>query len=56
MVDTMAWSNRHFDKSVSILLVMMIHSRRVAINFADPQWAFTATDAMMLLTTTGHNI
>lgn len=55
MVDSMMQSNRQFEKSVCIL-VMMIHSRRAGINFADLQWAFTATDAMMLLTTTGHNI
>jgi hypothetical protein len=40
----MIQSNQHFEKSV---LVMMIHSGRAAINFADPHWAFTATDAMI---------
>jgi hypothetical protein len=27
--------------------MMMMHSGRAAINFADPHWAFTATDAMI---------
>jgi hypothetical protein len=40
----MIQSNQHFEKSV---LVMMIHSGRAAINFADPHWEFTATDAMI---------
>jgi hypothetical protein len=34
---------------------MMMHSGRAAINFADPHWGFTATDAMIWLTKTGHN-
>jgi hypothetical protein len=44
MINTMIQSNQHFEKSV---LVMMIHCGRAAINFADPHWAFTATDAMI---------
>jgi hypothetical protein len=41
----MIQSNQHFEKSV--LVMMMMHSGRAAINFADPHWGFTATDAMI---------
>jgi hypothetical protein len=42
----MIQSNQHFEKSVFVMMMMM-HSGRAAINFADPHWEFTATDAMI---------